>query len=311
MNKLISPKTTALVFGVLVLVFAVGFYIFAWTEPSQAPPAGNVETPLNVGPQAQTKQGNLTIQTTLYGDDILLGNTGGVVTAGGNLELYTSTGVLITELDEAGRFVIYDSTGAERIGMRGATGGGSLWMLEPGGASAVQLGYNPLVSDWVLELGGTSVRADGSVSSNLNADKLDDYEAADLLAQGGGGGGGTPYFFLTKTTYNGNLGGLSGADTKCDAYIPGAKFLRAGYYSGDIQSLGDSIISYDNAGNRDRGRVDQSLYDCSGWTSASSGAFGTVYNVIEDVNGQPTGIQGSLNDLCNTFWPLWCVVNLY
>ncbi len=33
-----------------------------------------------------------------------------------------------------------------------------------------------------------TIKGDGSVSLNLNSDKLDDYHAADLMAAGGGGG---------------------------------------------------------------------------------------------------------------------------
>jgi hypothetical protein len=55
-------KITSLIFGILVLCFAIGFYIYAaWNEPSANPPQGNVEAPLNVSGTAQTKIGNLTI----------------------------------------------------------------------------------------------------------------------------------------------------------------------------------------------------------------------------------------------------------
>ena len=47
MNKPISPKIVALTFGVLVVVFAVAFYVVAWTEPTEAPPEGNVPTPID------------------------------------------------------------------------------------------------------------------------------------------------------------------------------------------------------------------------------------------------------------------------
>lgn len=59
MQKQISPKTIALSFGVLILLFITAFYISAWTEPSQAPPGGNVPTPLNVGDDSQEKAASL------------------------------------------------------------------------------------------------------------------------------------------------------------------------------------------------------------------------------------------------------------
>jgi hypothetical protein len=45
-----------------VLIFALGAVLatIAWTEPTSAPPGGNIPAPINVGSQAQTKQGPLT-----------------------------------------------------------------------------------------------------------------------------------------------------------------------------------------------------------------------------------------------------------
>jgi hypothetical protein len=62
-NKLISPKIISLSFAVLVILFLVIFYAVAWQEPTQAPPQGNIATPLNTGPENQTKEGGLTLNT--------------------------------------------------------------------------------------------------------------------------------------------------------------------------------------------------------------------------------------------------------
>ncbi|NCO98439.1 hypothetical protein GW864_04730, partial [bacterium] len=57
-----AGKAVSLIFGVLVLRFAVGFYIYAaWNEPSANPPSGNVEAPINISGTAQTKTGDLTV----------------------------------------------------------------------------------------------------------------------------------------------------------------------------------------------------------------------------------------------------------
>lgn len=53
---------------ILATLFLAGFVVYAWQEPGQAPPGGNVEAPINVGPQAQTKQGDLTIDGALKVD---------------------------------------------------------------------------------------------------------------------------------------------------------------------------------------------------------------------------------------------------
>jgi hypothetical protein len=65
-------KITSLIFGILVLCFAIGFYIYAaWNEPSANPPLGNVEAPINISGIAQTKAGDLTVAqiTSLRSDN--------------------------------------------------------------------------------------------------------------------------------------------------------------------------------------------------------------------------------------------------
>jgi len=59
MSQKVSPKLLTLAFSVLALCFLAIFYIFAWTEPSVAPPGGNVAAPINVSSTAQTKTGRL------------------------------------------------------------------------------------------------------------------------------------------------------------------------------------------------------------------------------------------------------------
>jgi hypothetical protein len=54
-----KTKSIALILGVLVMSFLIGYLIFAWTEPSQAPPGGNVDAPINVGSTQQWKEGGL------------------------------------------------------------------------------------------------------------------------------------------------------------------------------------------------------------------------------------------------------------
>ncbi|PIS17408.1 MAG: hypothetical protein COT59_00860 [Candidatus Nealsonbacteria bacterium CG09_land_8_20_14_0_10_42_14] len=63
MQKQISSKIIALTFGVLTLVFLAAFYVVAWQEPTEAPPGGNVPTPLNVGNVGQEKVGGLILNT--------------------------------------------------------------------------------------------------------------------------------------------------------------------------------------------------------------------------------------------------------
>ncbi|MFH1423455.1 MAG: hypothetical protein ABIG29_00675 [Candidatus Nealsonbacteria bacterium] len=61
MSKQVSPKIVALAFGILVISFAVAFYVVAWTEPTSSPPLDNVATPLNISSAGQIKTGNLVV----------------------------------------------------------------------------------------------------------------------------------------------------------------------------------------------------------------------------------------------------------
>jgi hypothetical protein len=63
LKKQISPKIVALVFGIIVICFAVAVYVSAWTEPSTAPPGSNVAAPLNTSGTGQSKAGGLILNT--------------------------------------------------------------------------------------------------------------------------------------------------------------------------------------------------------------------------------------------------------
>ncbi|MDO8265203.1 MAG: hypothetical protein Q7T34_02440 [Candidatus Parcubacteria bacterium] len=99
MKNKISPKLVSLSFGVLVLTFALGFYIFAWTEPGQAPPGGNILAPLNIGPAGQSKEGGLILNTGGASSGLIVdkGDVGiGITTPGYKLDVVGS--VNATEL---------------------------------------------------------------------------------------------------------------------------------------------------------------------------------------------------------------------
>lgn len=63
MSQKISPKLISLTFGILVICFAVGFYIFAWVEPPGEAPTENVPAPLNTSNIEQIKVGGLILNT--------------------------------------------------------------------------------------------------------------------------------------------------------------------------------------------------------------------------------------------------------
>jgi len=86
-KKQVSSKTIAVVFGVFVLLFALGFYVVAWEEPDTAPPGGNVYAPLNTGSSDQYKVGRL----GAYTNDTDL-NYGFIVGAAGMAKGIKATG---------------------------------------------------------------------------------------------------------------------------------------------------------------------------------------------------------------------------
>lgn len=56
-------KSLAFIVSVLAISLSLSYFVLAWTEPTVAPPSGNVATPLNVGATGQTKIGGLILNT--------------------------------------------------------------------------------------------------------------------------------------------------------------------------------------------------------------------------------------------------------
>ncbi len=63
MKQKISSKLISLVFSILVICFAIGFYALAWVEPSAGPTSLTVPAPINVGAIEQWKEGRLGVGT--------------------------------------------------------------------------------------------------------------------------------------------------------------------------------------------------------------------------------------------------------
>ena len=58
-------KAIALSTSVIAMVFLMSVVAWAWTEPPQTPPGGNVPAPINIGTTAQTKAGDLILEQKL------------------------------------------------------------------------------------------------------------------------------------------------------------------------------------------------------------------------------------------------------
>jgi hypothetical protein len=71
-NNSFSELFSSLSNGIKVIIFglilAIGIsYAFAWTEPTVAPPNGNVEAPINIGSSSQYKDGALGVGGVFHG----------------------------------------------------------------------------------------------------------------------------------------------------------------------------------------------------------------------------------------------------
>ncbi|MBZ9569905.1 hypothetical protein KJA16_03295, partial [Patescibacteria group bacterium] len=95
-----KTKSLALISGVFIMSFLVGYLVLAWTEPTAAPPGANVPAPINVGTTPQTKEATLTInpgelQAQLFRDIDLGGawyvNPSGTSVFSGNVGIGTTS----------------------------------------------------------------------------------------------------------------------------------------------------------------------------------------------------------------------------
>jgi len=74
-KKLNLSQTIALVVSVSSAVLLITFLVRAWVEPFAVPPGGTVYTPVNTGPTAQTKEGNLQVNALSTFDTAVSDNT--------------------------------------------------------------------------------------------------------------------------------------------------------------------------------------------------------------------------------------------
>lgn len=83
----LKTKSVALFVSVLCLSLIIAYVALAWTEPSSNPPGGNVASPINTGPNAQSKVGPLS--ATQFGGSLGVGylNPDGNSFLNGNLSI--------------------------------------------------------------------------------------------------------------------------------------------------------------------------------------------------------------------------------
>jgi hypothetical protein len=132
-------KTIALAVGVLATVFLIGYFVFAWTEPTQPPPGGNVPAPINVGNDTQYKSGALGIGGLFQTD----GETHLAITDG---DVGIGTTAPGAKLEVAGQIKITGgSPGTGKVLTSDASGLAS-WQTAPGGGGASFVTFTSAIS---------------------------------------------------------------------------------------------------------------------------------------------------------------------
>jgi hypothetical protein len=134
--KLMPSKITKkipLIFATLTLLFLAYFYLYAWIEPTTAPPGGNVPAPINVGSTDQTKQGRLGIKTGIDPHySLTIGTQGLKITNTGNqptLYLEDKSGDTTPFIiDSAGKVGIGTTNPTERLDVEGNIAVGTTYL---------------------------------------------------------------------------------------------------------------------------------------------------------------------------------------
>jgi len=92
-----------LTLAALIVVIAFCFFVstIAWTEPTQAPPAGNTGAPINVGTVSQTKTGDLTVGTSSASGDVTFKVYAGGSGNSANIQLQGGTSSAAAQIYQA------------------------------------------------------------------------------------------------------------------------------------------------------------------------------------------------------------------
>lgn len=233
------------------------------------------------------------------------------------------------------------SVGADRtehgntITLHGTVTGGStyLWSVVAGNSSAISFGTSTQPSTTVTS------SAFGTYTIRLTATNVDGSTDDDIVVTFVES---DPVIFTTSTAYTGNLGGISGADSKCVTHATagslGSNFValvstgttnaKSRFNpSGNVFNINNDLIQnnlwggsylsnpiiYDEYGNSASG--DNSIWTgtdetgfstsnrCSEWTTSSSSISGSYGNSTRTSNHW---MYQSVGNYCNNLYPIYC-----
>lgn len=167
---------------IIASLFLAGFVVYAWTEPSVVPPVGNVDAPINVGNTSQYKSGAFGLgggagQTLQWLKNIA-----------GTLQIQNSAGTPNVVIDQDGKVGIGTINPEVKLDVQGGD----------------------------AKVGTVTIKGDGSISTDLNADKLDNLDSTELGKTG---------LYGKVDLYYSNLPGFScGALSSCYPFYCNAQF---------------------------------------------------------------------------------------
>lgn len=196
----------------IILSLVISGYIFGWTVPSANPPSSNLSPPLNTSSQNQAKVGYLSIGTSTTPTYPL--EVGNQLRVWGQLISKVASGTAPFVVDSPTKITNLNSDLLDGYDSADLLGGGTLWgyAAPPGNCAP----YNDCDGDGKTALTGdcdescptcyvaSSYFTTSPDGKDQDCDGQVD-ESANLL-----------YVYMSPTSYTGNLGGRSGADSKCD-----------------------------------------------------------------------------------------------
>ncbi|MFH0859267.1 MAG: hypothetical protein ABH876_01690, partial [Patescibacteria group bacterium] len=147
MNKNNLTQISSLLLGVCIMSLMIGYAVLAWTEPSLAPPGGNVPAPINIGSTSQTKSGNLTLQN-LYlnavGSEGNIYNTN-IIQGYNDLIIYSNSSKNLPIYLEGSKVIINNDSGTGNVGIGTASPSSKLeinYPLNTTGLTLTSPGYD-------------------------------------------------------------------------------------------------------------------------------------------------------------------------
>lgn len=208
MVKLFLNKKISLFYSFLPIIlatFVATGIILAWTEPSQAPPGGNVPAPLNTGNIAQEKVAGLLLNTGAFSNGLIVayGNVGiGTTSPGYKLDVNGTLRLQPGSAPTANKGVMYYDLSTDKFRCYEGTswtnctgaGGGTITSISQG--DGITLSSDPITTTGTVSLNTTAISGCTTGTSKIIWDSTN--KRLNCATDQGGSG--------TVTSVGGNIG---------------------------------------------------------------------------------------------------------